>query len=112
MITSSTNYGLRSVEFSGKFANLKSVVIKDRHLNLKGEILRYGWSEAQWSQESRSRQDGWDLEWKLTLDFFEERNITITTSSTIPEAEGSKKAFMATFAAHHIPAPKVKGGEE
>jgi hypothetical protein len=48
----------------------------------------------------------------LTLDFFKERNITIITLSTILEAEGSKKAFIATFAAYYILAPKVKGGEE
>jgi hypothetical protein len=75
------------------------VVINAKHFNLKGEILMHGWNEAQRNQESRSRQGEWDLEWKWVLDFFEKRNITITTS-TIPKAKGTKKAFMATFPAH------------
>ena len=90
------------VEFFDKFAN-ESVVIKDRYLNLKGEILTYGCNEVQWNQESRLKQGEGDLEWKLVLDFFEKRNITITTSSTILETEGARKAFIATFPAHHVP---------
>jgi hypothetical protein len=45
-------------------------------------------------------------------EIFEERNIDVVTSQEILEAEGSRKTFIATFRAHHIPAPKAKGGEE
>jgi hypothetical protein len=100
------------VEFSGKFANLERVVIKDRHLNLKGEILRHGWNEAQWNQKSRLRQESWDAECTFVEEVFKERGIELVTLKDIPEAEGTRIAFMATFPARHISTPKVKGREE
>jgi hypothetical protein len=75
------------------------VGINDRQLNFKGEILRNGWYKAQWNQESSLRQGKWDLEWKLVQDFSERRNVTIMTSSTLPETEATRKTYMATFPA-------------
>ena len=45
-------------------------------------------------------------------DFFAERGIELVISQEIPEVEGTRKVFMATFPAHHIPAPKAKDGKE
>ena len=43
---------------------------------------------------------------------FKERGIELVTSQDIPEGEGTRKAFMATFPAHHILVAKEKGGQE
>jgi hypothetical protein len=77
------------VGFSGKFPNLRRAVIRDRELNIKGVVLRNGWYEDHWSQESKSKQEKWGYEWDLVKAFFKERNVTITTSTAIARTETS-----------------------
>jgi hypothetical protein len=55
-----TNYGLRSVEFSDKFFNLESVVIKDSRLNLKAKCSAAD-RTSPIDRKSRSRQGERDL---------------------------------------------------
>ena len=42
---------------------------------------------------------------------FKERGIELVTSQDIPEAEGTGRAFMATFPTHHSLAAKEKAGK-
>lgn len=91
-LTDTFGHGLRSVEFHDKFPNLKRLVITNRHTNLLGDVLRNGWSEARWNHESRLNQRKWDQEWKFVRDYFEGRDISITTSSSIPQADGRQPA--------------------
>lgn len=63
-------------------------------------MLRNGWNEDRWSEEARSRQEVWKVEWKLVEDVFKERGIEIVILPMISEAEGTKAAFMATFPTH------------
>lgn len=43
-------------------------------------ILRNGWNEDRWDEESRVRQGIWDAEWKLVEEVFKERGIELMTS--------------------------------
>ena len=70
-----------------------------------GTILRNGWNEDRWNEESRLRQDSWDAGWKLVQEVFGKRGAELVTSQEIPEAERTSNAFMATFPAHNIPPP-------
>jgi hypothetical protein len=87
-LTSATGHGLRSTIFSAKFPSLKRLVIRDREANLEGTILRNGWKEARWKEESRLRQQSWDAEWTLMEKVFKERGIELVTSQVIPEVRG------------------------
>lgn len=75
-------------------------------------IFWNGWNEDCWNEESRARQGIWNAEWKLVQEIFGERCTEIVASPEIPETEGARESFIATFPAHHIPAPKATGGKE
>ena len=43
---------------------------------------------------------------------FKERGIELVISQEIPEAEGTKKAFIVTFPVHHISVPEAKSEDD
>ncbi len=75
-------------------------------------MLRNGWDEDRWSEEAKSRQEVWKVEWKLVEDLFKERGIEIVILPNIAEAEEARAAFVATFPTHEITASKEMGGTE
>lgn len=84
-LTDTFGYGIRSVEFHNKFPNLKRLIVTNRHTNILGDVLKNGWSEAQWNREFRLNGRKWEREWKSVRGFFEERDILITSSSINPD---------------------------
>jgi hypothetical protein len=83
------------MQFHDKFPNLERLVVIDRHVNLRGEVLRNGWPEERWSRESKLNQSDWDREWKSVRELFEKRNILITTPSAVPDIQRRRIADIA-----------------
>lgn len=79
-VTSTIGHGPRSTSSLERFPSLKRLLIREREGNLAGMILRNGWTEYCWSEESRLRQQSWDVEWKLVEKVFRERGIEFVTS--------------------------------
>jgi hypothetical protein len=94
-LTDTIGYGLRSTQFHDKFPNLKRLVVMDRYVNLRKEVLRNRWLEERWNRESKSNQSNWDREWKSVQELFEKRNILITTSSAVPDIQRRRIADIA-----------------
>jgi hypothetical protein len=109
-LASARGHGLRSPN-SVRLPSLKRLLIREREAKLVEKITRNGWGEDHWQEESRLRQESWSAEWTLVEEVFKERGIELVISQEIPETEGTRRAFTATFPAHDTSAPKVKGGE-